>query len=105
MAKKKETDPNFAAPIYIPGLDSDGLKTEFIDAETMGENVMKAIKRSPELEILIWLRDKFKQGCVMYATDVAAPILEPVRGDNGQEAWATGLTIHPRRGEKIENPQ
>src|SRR5471030_2865122 len=103
MAKKKpEKDPKFAdGSIIVPGADS-----HIIDSEDLGEKVMASIKRTPEQSILIWMRDQFKRGMVMYATDVGAPILEPVMGDNGEEAWATGLTIRPlRRDGKVENPK
>lgn len=103
MSKKKpEKDPNFAdGSIYVPGADS-----HLIDAEDLGDKVMTAIKRTPEQSILIWMRDQFKQGKCMYATDIGAPILEPVIGDDGREAWATGLTIRPMRKDKvIESPK
>lgn len=102
MPRKKEKEPKKVGQIMnpdeilIPGADS------IYDVEHVTEEIMRPKEMSMELQILNWLRDKFKQGCVMYATDVKAPILEPVIGENGREAWASGLTIRPMRGKKVE---
>lgn len=73
-----------------------------IDPEAMGERVFEPIRLEQAQEVLVWMRGKFKEGYVMYAHDLNAPILEQVRGENGEMAFATGLIVQPMRDRKVK---
>jgi hypothetical protein len=70
-----------------------GADEHLVDAESMGEMVMKPLKLAPAEEVLRYLERKLQEGYFIYMTDLDGPLLREVTDDNGDEGVATNITL------------
>src|SRR4051812_23432877 len=64
-----------------------------VDAEAMGEAVMRPLKLAPAEEVLRFLENKMREGYFIYMTDLDGPMLREVTDDHGEPGVATNLTM------------